>query len=113
MKLLLPPGGGHAQLHLLRERAAAPLAGWAATLIMPCRRLLYSGVLPGWTAGPYRAANLRAAAQGHPVRGWASQRRAWQRLGTGPRHALALRGGAFCVALVCLRRPVVRPRIHY
>ncbi|MFO1310909.1 MAG: FAD-dependent oxidoreductase [Burkholderiales bacterium] len=43
-------------------------------------------------AGPVLLANLRAAAQGRPLRSWAPQARALYILGTGGKHALAWRG---------------------
>jgi selenide,water dikinase len=53
MKRLLLLGGGHAQIHVLAELARQPLAGWDVQLVSPYRRLIYSGMLPGWIAGHY------------------------------------------------------------
>ncbi|MEO8629636.1 MAG: FAD-dependent oxidoreductase [Betaproteobacteria bacterium] len=53
MKRLLLLGGGHAQLSVLESLAEQPLAGWDVQLVTPYRRLLYSGMLPGWVAGHY------------------------------------------------------------
>ncbi len=43
-------------------------------------------------AGPVLIANLRAAAEGRPLRSWTPQARALYILGTGGKHALAWRG---------------------
>jgi len=53
MKRLVLLGGGHAQIHVLTELAKQPLAGWDVHLVSPYRRLIYSGMLPGWIAGHY------------------------------------------------------------
>jgi selenide,water dikinase len=55
MKRLLLLGGGHAHVHVLREIGAAldPLV--SVTLVSPCPRLLYTGMVPGYVAGHYSA----------------------------------------------------------
>ena len=53
MKRLLLLGGGHAQLHVLRQFGDRPLDDWRVQLVTPYPRLLYSGMLPGWIAGHY------------------------------------------------------------
>lgn len=53
MKRLLLLGGGHAQINVLADLARTPLAGWDVHLVSPYRRLIYSGMLPGWVAGHY------------------------------------------------------------
>ena len=50
---LLLLGGGHAHLNLLKRLATRSLPGWQTTLITPCPRQIYSGMLPGWVAGHY------------------------------------------------------------
>ena len=54
MKRLLLLGGGHAHLQVLTALATHPLAGWEVHLVTPNRRLIYSGMLPGWVAGHYQ-----------------------------------------------------------
>jgi pyridine nucleotide-disulfide oxidoreductase family protein len=51
-------GGGHAHLAVLADWARAPLPGTVRTLITPSRHTAYSGMLPGWMAGIYRADEL-------------------------------------------------------
>jgi pyridine nucleotide-disulfide oxidoreductase family protein len=51
-------GGGHAHLAVLGDWARAPLPGTKRTLITPSRYTAYSGMLPGWMAGIYRADQL-------------------------------------------------------
>jgi len=46
-------------------------------------------------AGPALAANLRAKAQGRPLVPWSPQTRYLAILATGPKHAVAVRGGLF------------------
>ena len=46
-------GGGHAQLAILANLAGRPMAGCDIRLVTPCRRQIYSGMLPGWIAGHY------------------------------------------------------------
>lgn len=53
MKRLLLIGGGHAHVQVLAALAEAPFAGAEVTLISPCPRQIYSGMLPGWIAGHY------------------------------------------------------------
>lgn len=54
MKRLLLIGGGHAQLQVLAALADQPLPDVEVTLVSPCPRQIYSGMLPGWVAGIYR-----------------------------------------------------------
>lgn len=51
-------GGGHAHLAVLADWARAPLPGTTRRLITTSRYLAYSGMLPGWMAGIYRADEL-------------------------------------------------------
>lgn len=53
MKKLVLIGGGHANVHVLKSLAQAPLADVDVTLISPFARQVYSGMLPGWIAGHY------------------------------------------------------------
>ncbi len=50
---LLLLGAGHAHVHVLSHMASAPWAGVQVTLIAPCDRQLYSGMVPGFVAGHY------------------------------------------------------------
>lgn len=51
-------GGGHAHLAVLADWARRPLAGTERSLVTARRHLVYSGMLPGWLAGIYRAEEL-------------------------------------------------------
>ena len=51
-------GGGHAHLAVLADWARAPLPDSTRRLITASRHLAYSGMLPGWMAGIYRADEL-------------------------------------------------------
>lgn len=51
-------GGGHAHLAVLADWARRPLPDAACTLITSARFTAYSGMLPGWMAGIYRAQDL-------------------------------------------------------
>ena len=51
-------GGGHAHLAVLADWARAALPGTVRTLITSARHTAYSGMLPGWMAGIYRADEL-------------------------------------------------------
>ena len=53
MKRLVLLGGGHAHVEVLADLAGRRLAGWDVQLVTPCRRQIYSGMLPGWIAGHY------------------------------------------------------------
>jgi pyridine nucleotide-disulfide oxidoreductase family protein len=55
VKRLLLAGGGHAHVHVLQAAARQPFAGAAITLVSPFARQFYSGMLPGFVAGHYRA----------------------------------------------------------
>jgi pyridine nucleotide-disulfide oxidoreductase family protein len=58
MKRLVLLGGGHAQVHVLRQLAAQRPADVQVVLVSPFARQLYSGMLPGWVAGHYRIEQL-------------------------------------------------------
>jgi pyridine nucleotide-disulfide oxidoreductase family protein len=49
-------GAGHAQLAVLQALARQRPAGVEAVLVTPAPRQVYSGMLPGWLAGHYTAA---------------------------------------------------------
>lgn len=51
-------GGGHAHLAVLADWARRPLADAECWLITSARHLAYSGMVPGWIAGFYRADEL-------------------------------------------------------
>jgi NADH dehydrogenase FAD-containing subunit len=51
-------GGGHAHLSVLADWALRPLAGAQCWLVTSSRYTAYSGMLPGWLAGNYRADEL-------------------------------------------------------
>ncbi len=51
-------GGGHAHLAVLADWAAHALRGTERILVTRERYLAYSGMLPGWMAGRYRAEEL-------------------------------------------------------
>lgn len=53
MSHLILAGAGHAHLHVLRSLAQSPWPGIDVTLLTPCARQIYSGMLPGWMAGHY------------------------------------------------------------
>jgi pyridine nucleotide-disulfide oxidoreductase family protein len=55
MKRLLLAGGGHAHLQVLQAAAREPFAGATITLVTPFGGQFYSGMLPGFVAGHYRA----------------------------------------------------------
>lgn len=55
---LLLAGGGHAHLSLLESLRTNRPAGWDVTLLSPCPRLIYSGMLPGWLAGHFAVDEL-------------------------------------------------------
>ena len=54
MKRLLLVGAGHAHLVVLGVLSRTPLYGVRVTLVTPCARQIYSGMLPGFIAGHYR-----------------------------------------------------------
>lgn len=61
LRRLLLLGGGHAHVHLLARAARAPLAPPAEleiTLVSPCERHLYSGMVPGYLQGTYAESEL-------------------------------------------------------
>lgn len=55
MKHLLLLGGGHAHVQVIQDLASEPPAGVRITLVSPFARQLYSGMVPGFVAGHYRA----------------------------------------------------------
>jgi pyridine nucleotide-disulfide oxidoreductase family protein len=59
MKRLLLVGGGHAQLAVLQALARQRPRGVEAILLTPSPWQWYSGMLPGWMAGHYRAEDCR------------------------------------------------------
>lgn len=59
MKRLLLVGGGHAQLAVLQALARRRPRGVEAVLLTPSPWQWYSGMLPGWMAGHYRAEDCR------------------------------------------------------
>jgi len=59
MKRLLLDGGGHAQLAVLQALARRRPHGVEAVLLTPSPWQWYSGMLPGWMAGHYRAEDCR------------------------------------------------------
>ncbi|ENO75242.1 pyridine nucleotide-disulfide oxidoreductase family protein, partial [Thauera aminoaromatica S2] len=59
MKRLLLVGGGHAQLAVLQALARRRPHGVEAVLLTPSPWQWYSGMLPGWMAGHYRAEDCR------------------------------------------------------
>ena len=65
MKRLLLVGGGHAQLAVLQALARQRPRGVEAVLLTPSPWQWYSGMLPGWMAGHYRAEDCRIAL--HPL----------------------------------------------
>lgn len=61
MTRLVMVGGGHAHLAVLRALAQQRPPGVEVILITPCAHQNYSGMLPGWIAGHYAAADCRIA----------------------------------------------------
>ena len=51
-------GGGHAHLAVLADWAQSPLRDTECWLVTSARHTAYSGMLPGWMAGHYRARDL-------------------------------------------------------
>lgn len=51
-------GGGHAHLAVLADWAQNPLPDTECWLVTSARHTAYSGMLPGWMAGHYRAPDL-------------------------------------------------------
>jgi pyridine nucleotide-disulfide oxidoreductase family protein len=51
-------GGGHAHLAVLADWAKRPLPGAERWLVTSARHTAYSGMLPGWLTGIYRASDL-------------------------------------------------------
>ena len=52
-------GGGHAHLAVLADWARVPAEGAERVLVTSARTTAYSGMLPGWMAGIYRADQLQ------------------------------------------------------
>lgn len=57
-KRVILAGGGHAHLAVLADWAAQELPNTERILVTRQRHLAYSGMLPGWMAGRYRAEEL-------------------------------------------------------
>lgn len=57
-KRIILAGGGHAHLAVLADWARHPIEGTERSLITSARYTAYSGMLPGWIAGIYRANDL-------------------------------------------------------
>ncbi|PKQ01070.1 MAG: pyridine nucleotide-disulfide oxidoreductase [Alphaproteobacteria bacterium HGW-Alphaproteobacteria-13] len=57
-KRVILAGGGHAHLAVLADWAARPLDNTERWLVTSSRHTAYSGMLPGWLAGVYRANEL-------------------------------------------------------
>lgn len=57
MRIILA-GGGHAHLSVLADWAKRPLAHTKRWLVTSSQYTAYSGMLPGWLAGNYQAADL-------------------------------------------------------
>lgn len=57
-KRVILAGGGHAHLAVLADWAKEPLPGTQRWLVTSSRYTAYSGMLPGWLAGIYRAHDL-------------------------------------------------------
>ena len=55
---LILAGGGHAHLAVLADWASRPLPDTERWLVTSARHTAYSGMLPGWLAGHYRADDL-------------------------------------------------------
>ncbi len=56
MRELVLVGGGHAHVQVLRAWAMAPVAGVRLTVVLDRAEALYSGMVPGFVAGDYEAA---------------------------------------------------------
>ncbi|MEO6565603.1 MAG: FAD-dependent oxidoreductase, partial [Casimicrobiaceae bacterium] len=69
---ILLVGGGHSHVEVLRRFAREPDAGIALTLVSPCARMPYSGMLPGTIAGHYTATEASIALA--PLAHWAGAR---------------------------------------
>jgi selenide,water dikinase len=61
MKRLVLIGGGHAHVEVLRQFAQQPLPDLNIHLVTPHQHAAYSGMLPGWIAGRYRADECQVA----------------------------------------------------
>ena len=59
MKRLVLVGGGHAHLEVLRSLRTRPLAQTEVVLVSSGRHTAYSGMVPGFLAGQYRASDMR------------------------------------------------------
>ena len=58
-KRLLLIGGGHAHLEVLRSLRVRPLALTEIVLVSSGRHTAYSGMVPGFLSGQYRASDIR------------------------------------------------------
>ena len=59
MKRLVLVGGGHAHLEVLRSLRVRPLALTEIVLVSSGRHTAYSGMVPGFLSGQYRASDIR------------------------------------------------------
>lgn len=57
-RALVLVGGGHAHVEVLRDFAERPPAGVRVTVVLDRRDAIYSGMVPGFVAGQYRADEL-------------------------------------------------------
>lgn len=57
-KRVILAGGGHAHLAVLADWAKQPLPDTSRKLVTSSRHTVYSGMVPGWLAGIYRANDL-------------------------------------------------------
>lgn len=58
MSDLLLVGGGHSHVEIVRRWGSAPPPGWRLTVVSRDLRPVYSGMVPGFVAGLYRAEEL-------------------------------------------------------
>lgn len=58
MTRLLLIGAGHAHVQVLRAWARQPVPGVDLVLVTPGPLAMYSGMVPGWLAGPYSFADI-------------------------------------------------------
>jgi len=65
---LLLIGGGHAHVQVLEDLAARPIPGLRLRLLVDRPQALYSGMVPGFVAGQYRAEELTI-----DLRSWAQR----------------------------------------
>ncbi len=58
MKQLLLVGGGHAHVEVVRRFGLEPVPGWTVRVVSADAAPIYSGMVPGFVAGLYRADEL-------------------------------------------------------